>query len=87
MPSSGWSRHTMGQDWGGRRKTNPDNCPKITRKMIEDLANENHIEVWNDGYGGYHGTWLYKKPDGINYVLGSTNYIAFEHLKRVIANA
>jgi hypothetical protein len=27
-------RHTMGNDWGGRRKQNPEGCPKVTWKDV-----------------------------------------------------
>jgi hypothetical protein len=68
----------MGQDWGGRRKVNPDNIKRVTRKSVLDFAKKLDIEVMREG----QGMWLYKKND-IWYTLGQTNYIAIQTLTKL----
>lgn len=82
MPRSGYSRHTMGNDWGGRRKMNPEGCPKVTRQDVLDYAKSKGVEVWNDGDYGARGTWWQKDENGVSLTLGITNYIALQTLKR-----
>lgn len=71
-------RHTMGQDWGGRRKQNPNNAPKVSGKMVRDLALEMGLSVKRDGYGMW---FVYKDSNKIWYTLGSTNFLAFRNLQ------
>ena len=72
-------RHTMGQDWGGRRKENPPNAPRITSCEVTEFAQQNDIETRREGLG----MWFYLK-DSIWYTLGQTNYLALTHLTRLI---
>ncbi|MFA5036422.1 MAG: hypothetical protein WC479_04530 [Candidatus Izemoplasmatales bacterium] len=82
-------RHTMGQDWGGRRKVNPENCPKVTDKEVEAKAKELVLEVQRGDFsrrdhGFMHspqGTWWYRNPiDNKWYTIGATNYWALHFL-------
>lgn len=74
-----YSRHTMGQDWGGRRPMNPPNCPKVTRKQVLKFAENINVTIWREGYG----MWWFMRDDGASVTLGQTNYIALEYLKRM----
>lgn len=81
------SRHTMGQDWGGRRRENPENCPKVSQKDVITLAQALNIKVFRGGffangeaYNEPHGTWWYKDYQGTWRTLGTTNYLAVMHL-------
>lgn len=77
-------RHTMGNDWGGRRKENPENVPRVTAKMVEDYAASIHVEIRRDGI---RGMWFYvggfKLESACWYTLGSTNYLALENLRKL----
>jgi len=80
------SRHTMGQDWGGRRKLNPNNAPVVTAKEVEDYAASMGVTVFRATQTRYslhpssRGTWWYETEKG--YVsLGDTNFIALQTLK------
>lgn len=74
-------RHTMGQDWGGRRKTNPEGTPKITMRQVNDYAKEIGVEVWREP-GNYSMWWLMR--NGKKYkTLGMTNFQALNYLHRL----
>jgi hypothetical protein len=68
----------MGQDWGGRRQLNPDNCPKISGSQVRQHAKELNITVKRDGLG----MWFYYS-NNVWYTLGQTNYLALHCLERV----
>lgn len=70
---------TMGQDWGGRTKLNPENCPKVAGKQVRARAKRLRLEVKREGIG----MWWVKKEDGKWYTLGQTNYLAIRYLKVV----
>lgn len=76
-------RHTMGQDWGGRRKLNPDDAPRVSGKQVRAKATSLGIEIKNEGLYGRGGMWFWKRPDGKWYTLGQTNYLAIEQLSRI----
>lgn len=76
-------RHTMGQDWGGRRKLNPDDAPRVSGKQVREKAAALGIEVKNKGLYGRGGMWFWKRPDGQWYTLEQTNYLAMEQLRRI----
>lgn len=69
---------SQGRDWGGRRKVNPKNAPKITRRQVFEYAKIIMVEVKRDG----NSTWMYKKQDTW-YTCGMTNYLALEYLKNL----
>ena len=69
---------TMGQDWGGKRPLNPDNCLKISSKQVYERANHLGIKIKREGLG----MWWYQKND-CWFTLGQTNYLAFMHLLKV----
>ena len=80
-----YSRHTMGQDWGGRRKENPGGCPKVTGKQVREFAESHGLIIKNDGMYRRGGTWwLYDKNMGEFLTLASTNYLALERMKAEI---
>ena len=70
---------TNHQDWGGRRKANPDNAPRVTRQEVIDLANNCDIEIKRAGLG----IWFFKS-EGTWYTLGQTNYLALRQLRQLI---
>lgn len=72
-------RHTMGQDWGGRKKANPDNVPKITKGMVEVEAIKKGFTARREG-GNFSYWWLLKNNKRF-IGLGMTNYIAFMYIK------
>lgn len=79
----GYRRHTMGQDWGGRKKLNPEDCPKVTSQQVAALAQDAGVEIFRGGfladgssYQEPHGTWWYKDREGTWRTLGMTNYLA-----------
>ncbi len=82
------NRHTMGQDWGGRRKANPENCPKVTHQMVLDLAKEKGIEVKRGDFFGYDrhfvgsdkAMWWAMFPNGEWRTIGMTNYLAWDFI-------
>ena len=90
-------RHTMGQDWGGRRKINPDGCPVITSKMVLAKAEELGIDVLRGepskapGGGFIHSSkgvwWIARESSEPGLVplvtLGSTNYLALRQLEKI----
>jgi hypothetical protein len=75
-----YSRHTMGQDWGGRHATNPNGAPKVTRKDVLAFAERKGLTVKRDP-GTYSTWWIHK--DGTRYTLGSTNWEAMQTLRRM----
>lgn len=67
------------QDWGGRRKVNPDNVPKISRKDVLSEAKKLGVEIRREGLG----MWLVYIEEKHNwYTLGQTNHLALENLQR-----
>jgi hypothetical protein len=78
-------RHTMGQDWGGRKRLNPENCAKITYKDVLEIAKQLSIEIKRGSYSRYdnnfiaskRGTWWIMKNDGDWMTIGDTNYLAY----------
>lgn len=74
-----YSRHTMGNDWGGRLPSNPVGCKKITRTDVLKYAADNNIEVKRDR--GNFGMWYAKRKDGEFYTIGLTNFLALSHLQ------
>ena len=85
------TRHTMGQEWGGRRKTNPENAPKVTRNMVINYAKNHSIYVFrgdflwvDDVRSKTHskwGQWWYLDEKDIWRTLGYTNYLALRNLQ------
>jgi hypothetical protein len=84
----------MGQDWGGRRKQNPENCPVVTVKQVTDKALSMSVEVKRGDFHGSkndrwfgecdHGTWWYlNKLNGMWYTIGDTNYLALCELSKI----
>lgn len=71
------NRHTMGQDWGGRRGDNPPECPYVTGDQVRAYAKSIGVEVKREGLG----MW-FRKIDEKWYTLGMTNYIALGQLFR-----
>lgn len=67
----------MGQDWGGRRKANPEDAPKITRKQVEKYAESIGAKISRDG----RGMWFAESVDGTWYTLGLTNYLALKNMQ------
>ncbi len=87
-------RHTMGQDWGGRHKVNPENCPEVTQEEIITKALELDLKVKRGDFSrvdhkfvqGTQGVWWYQNP--INnkwYTIGETNYWALYFLSNIEA--
>lgn len=77
------NRHTMGQDWGGRRPLNPPNAPKVTGNMLFQYAKEHNIKIKRDGYWWASGMWMYCDNEKW-FTAGQTNYLAMETLKRLV---
>lgn len=80
MPAMGrnYIRHTMGQDWGGRRADNPKDAPKVTGKMVEQRAAELGMSVKREGPGW--SMWLVQRPGDCWRNLGPTNFKALTSL-------
>lgn len=80
--------HTMGQDWGGRRRLNPENCPTITRSMVILRAAELGIKVRRGHILSEHafqnserGTWWAYSYDKKQWLtIGDTNFLALSWL-------
>jgi len=71
------------QDWGGRRKENPEGAPRVTRQDVLDRARELGLQVKRDGLYGMSGRWLYL--DGKAWRgLGNTNFRAVERMRAMI---
>lgn len=82
------NRHTMGQDWGGRKPLNPLDCPKVTAKQVIAKAQDYGIEIFRGGffsdgssYPSSQGPWWYKDRQGNWLVLQNTNYLALTALE------
>lgn len=79
------NRQTMGNDWGGRRKINPDDCPKVTGETVRTKAAMLNVFVRRGDFIGinFHpsdrGIWWYLE-NGKWLILGATNYVAFSNL-------
>jgi hypothetical protein len=78
----------MGNDWGGRRKENPERCPRVTRDDVIAFATEHGYKVQRamvyPGRAGFfkstQGPWWFH--DGRQWLTaGSTNYLALETLR------
>jgi hypothetical protein len=85
-------RHTMGQDWGGRHKVNPENCPKVTDRDVISKAVELGLEVQRGEFSridhkfmnSTQATWWYLNPvDNKWYTIGMTNYWALYFLNEI----
>ena len=75
-------RHTMGNDWGGRRKQNPEGCPKVTWKDVFAYVASRGIHVkWGGPTAVENGTWWYWSSDDRFQTAGTTNYLCMEFLK------
>jgi hypothetical protein len=82
----------MGQDWGGRHKVNPENCPKVTDRMVSAKAVELGLKVQRGDFSridhkfmyGSQSVWWYQNPiDNKWYTIGATNYWALHFLFRI----
>lgn len=79
-----YNRHTMGQDWGGRRPLNPTNVPRVTYKQVEAYAEKHNMEVRREGYVWASGMWMGRlKGSNIWRTIGQTNYLALECMKEI----
>ncbi len=55
-------RHTMGNDWGGRRKQNPEGCPKVTQKDVFANVDSQGIRIkWGGSTAVESGTFSFKE--------------------------
>lgn len=81
------TRHTMGQDWGGRHASNPPGAPKVTRQQVLDAAKAAGVEVRRGVIGGTvesprfiptagWSSWFVLKPGDEWRTLADTNYHA-----------
>jgi hypothetical protein len=70
----------QGRNWGGRRKMNPDDAPKVTRKQVLDFAAKNKFEIKRNG----NSHWWLKDSEGIWRTAGITNYLVLENMKRTL---
>ena len=80
MSNTGFGR-SMGRDWGGRRKLNPDNAPRVTRNQVLDFAATHGLKVKRDG----NSSWLHFR-NGTWYSCGMTNYLALRRLERYVSD-
>jgi hypothetical protein len=79
----------MGQDWGGRRRMNPEGCPKVTAEDVLAKAAVMGVEVKRGGwfkstgsfYHSAYGTWWIKED--VWRQIGGTNFLALQYLERI----
>lgn len=78
-------RHTMGNDWGGRRAVNPPDAPRVTADQVREVAELAGVEVKRDGAGWTQ--WWVLRPGDVWRTLGATtNYLALQELQRLAVN-
>lgn len=68
------------QDWGGRRKLNPDDAPRVDREDVRKFAHSYSISVKREGLG----MWWRMDVNGKWWTLGMTNYLALKEIKRFV---
>lgn len=74
----------QGRDWGGRYKSNPKDCPKVSGSEVRAFAEQNGFKVKNEGLYGSGGMWLVI-INKIWYTLGQTNYLALSRLEYMVS--
>jgi hypothetical protein len=77
----GARRHTMGNDWGGRRAENPAGARRVSGKEVLACAQASGVEVRREGQGW--SMWWYRRSGEPWRSLGTTNYRALEQLGRL----
>lgn len=78
------NRHTMGQDWGGRRALNPPNVPRVSYRDVLAYAESHNMEVKREGYIWASGMWSGRiKGSSIWRTIGQTNYLALTHMQDI----
>lgn len=70
---------SMGRDWGGRRKVNPANAPKVTRGQVIGFAVLHGYKIRRDG----NSSWMILK-EGVWYTCGMTNFLALKKLEAMV---
>lgn len=85
-------RHTMGQDWGGRRRINPIDAPKVSKQDVYTFAEKHGINVQRaitTGSGLYPSNqgpwWRFDRIKEEWLTCGNTNYECIHHLEGKIA--
>lgn len=78
------ARHTMGNDWGGRKASNPPNARRVTAAEVRSAATEAGVQVKRDGVGWT--MWWVKLPEGEWRTLANTNFLALSLLQRGLKN-
>jgi hypothetical protein len=77
----------MGNDYGGRKKTEPGNCPKVICKNVFAFAKAKNIRVkWGGPSVVESGTWWFWSVKNVWLTAGVTNFLYLEFLKRLPPN-
>lgn len=80
-----YTRHTMGQDWGGRSAANPKDAPKVTAVQVRAYAADAGVEVRRDP-GGWSQWWI-RRPGDVWRTGWTTNFLMLQGLKREFPEA
>lgn len=89
------TRHTMGQDWGGRRASNPKDAPRVTAAQVMAAAERAGVEVRRGDFSRvpgsqtfFHSTgwamWWRRKPGEGWFTMADTNYNALKALEAMV---
>jgi hypothetical protein len=78
------NRHTMGQDWGGRRRENPVDAPRVSRNDVLAAAAELAFTVRKSRrFAG----WEYHDADRGWCSAGSTNFLCVQFMRSERGNS
>ena len=88
------TRHTMGQDWGGRNASNPAGVRRVSHKQVLDAAEKAGVEVRRGQYSMVPGSdvfyhskswtmWWIKTEDRGWLTMADTNYLAIQHIENL----
>lgn len=87
MATRRMNRRTMGNEYGGRKATNPAGVPRVSREDVLAVAQTAGVQVKGESVhtgcasAGW-SIWWVQRPGDVWRTLATTNYIAVQELQK-----
>lgn len=80
MTTKRMTRHTMGNDYGGRKAVNPAGSPRVSVDQVYSAAQAAGVLVKRESAGW--AMWWVQRPGDVWRTLATTNLLAVRELQK-----